>query len=67
MRDNHKAMSAYVKAMSKRNEGEDKEKFLPVGYMGTTMASHGEVFEQDSVFGQCLIGRIGGPMAPIMY
>ena len=48
-------MTAYVKTLSKRNEGEDKEKSLPVSYLGSTMVRHGEDFEDDSEFGQCLI------------
>ena len=50
-----RSMTAYVKTLSKRNEGDDKEKNLPVGYLGSTMVSHGEDFEMDSEFGQCLI------------
>lgn len=52
----HKSMSVYVKAMSKRNEGDDKEKILPVGYLGGTMVNHGEDFDGTSEFGQCLTG-----------
>jgi BAR domain len=52
----HKSMNQYVKSISKRNEAEDKEKSLPVGYLGKVMISHGEDFEDDSEFGQCLIG-----------
>jgi hypothetical protein len=48
-------MSAYVKTLSKREEVEDKEKVMPVAYMGTTMVNHGEDFENDSEFGRCLI------------
>lgn len=48
-------MNLYVKTISKRNEVEDKEKSLPVGYLGRTMINHGEDFENDSEFGQCLI------------
>lgn len=48
-------MTAYVKTLSKRQEGEDKEKILPVSYLGSTMVSHGEDFEDDSEFGQCLM------------
>lgn len=51
-----KSMTAYVKSLSKRNEGEDKEKILPVAFMGSTMVNHGEDFENESEFGQCLIG-----------
>ena len=54
-----KSMTAYVKTLSKRNEGEDKEKSLPVSYLGSTMLHHGEDFENDSEFGQCLISRLG--------
>lgn len=50
-----KSMTIYVKTLSKRNEGEDKEKTLPVAYLGSTMVNHGEDFENDSEFGQCLI------------
>ncbi|KAL8836856.1 MAG: hypothetical protein Q9170_002747 [Blastenia crenularia] len=50
-----KSMTGYVKTLSKRNEGDDKEKSLPVGYLGSTMVRHGEDFEDDSEFGQCLI------------
>lgn len=48
-------MTTYVKSLSKRNEVEDKEKILPVGYLGQTMIHHGEDFEPDSEFGNCLI------------
>jgi hypothetical protein len=48
-------MTSYVKSLSKRNEVEDKEKILPVGYLGQTMIHHGEDFEPDSEFGNCLI------------
>jgi BAR domain len=53
----HKSMNLYVKAISKRSEAEDKEKNLPVGYLGRAMINHGEDFENDSEFGQCLIGN----------
>lgn len=49
-----KSMTAYVKTLSKRSEGDDKEKTLPVAYLGSSMINHGEDFENDSVFGQCL-------------
>ena len=51
-----KSMSAYVKWLGRRGEAfEDKEKGLPVSYMGRTMVSHGEDFEPDSDFGNGLI------------
>jgi hypothetical protein len=52
----HKSMTGYTKSLSKRNEGDDKEKTLPVSYLGSTMIGHGEEFEGDSEFGNCLIG-----------
>ena len=49
-----KSTNGYIKAISKRSEIEDKEKTLPIAHMGGTMISHGEDFETDSDFGQCL-------------
>ncbi|KAH8587678.1 hypothetical protein B0O99DRAFT_526331 [Bisporella sp. PMI_857] len=51
----HKSMTVYVKSLSKRNEIEEREKVLPVAYLGHTMMHHGEDFEPDSEFGNCLI------------
>jgi len=51
-----KSMTVYVKSLSKRNELDDKEKILPVGFLGQTMITHGEDFDPDSTFGNCLIG-----------
>jgi hypothetical protein len=51
----HRSTTAYVKSLSKRNDTEDKEKILPIAYMGQTMMHHGEDFEPDSEFGNCLI------------
>ncbi|KAH9884247.1 hypothetical protein F4778DRAFT_566196 [Xylariomycetidae sp. FL2044] len=51
-----KSMNVYVKSLGRRGETfEDKEKGLPVAYLGRTMRSHGEDFEPDSEFGNCLI------------
>ncbi|ESZ90788.1 hypothetical protein SBOR_8817 [Sclerotinia borealis F-4128] len=50
-----KSMTIYIKSLSKRNEGDDREKILPVAFMGQTMIHHGEDFEPDSNFGNCLI------------
>jgi len=52
-----KSMTGYIKSLSKRSEAEDKEKLLAVGYLGSTMIKHGEEFEPDSEFGNCLIGK----------
>ncbi|KAK2796604.1 hypothetical protein FQN51_009295 [Onygenales sp. PD_10] len=62
-----KSMTTYIKAMSKRNEGDDKEKTLPVAYLGGTMVNHGEDFESQSEFGQCLtsFGRTNERIARI--
>ena len=50
----HAAMAIYVKSLSRRAEGADKEKQLPGGHLGSSMVSHGEDFEPDSEFGNCL-------------
>lgn len=51
-----KSMNAYVKWLGRRGETfEDKEKGLPISYLGRTMLSHGEDFEPDSEFGNCLV------------
>lgn len=49
-----KSMNIYMKSITKRAEIEDKEKTLPVAHLGGTMISHGEDFELNSEFGQCL-------------
>ena len=49
-----KSTNLYVKAVSQRTEIEGKEKTLPVAYLGGTMISHGDDFELESEFGQCL-------------
>jgi hypothetical protein len=51
----HSTMNTYVKSMSKRKEGDDKEKMLPVDVLAQAMIAHGGEFEQDSLFGACLI------------
>jgi hypothetical protein len=51
-----KSMTTYVKSLSARSEGDDGEKALPVSLLGSTMINHGEEFESDSEFGNCLIG-----------
>lgn len=52
-----KSSTTYVKSLAKREEDEDKEKVLPGAYMGQTMVNHGEDFEPDSDFGNCLISQ----------
>ncbi len=51
-------MTGYVKAVSKRSEIEGKEKTLPIAYLGGTMISHGEDFDPDSEYGQCLTRKL---------
>lgn len=50
-------MTAYVKAISKRSEGDDKEKTLPIAHLGSSMVGHGEDFDGASEYGQCLISE----------
>ncbi len=55
----HKSMNCYTKSMSRRAEGfDDKEKGLPVSYLGRTMIAHGEDFDLDSEYGNCLVGGL---------
>ncbi|KAF2457135.1 hypothetical protein BDY21DRAFT_286659 [Lineolata rhizophorae] len=50
-----RSMTMYIKSLSKRSEVDgDREKYLPVSYLGSTMISHGEDFEPDSEFGNCM-------------
>ena len=58
------AMAVYVKSLSKRAEGADKEKQLPGGHLGSSMVTHGEDFEPDSEFGICLSCTFAGQLQP---
>lgn len=62
-----KSMTAYVKSMSKRAEGHDREKTLPGGHLGSSMVTHSEDFEPDSEFGNCLssLGRANERLARV--
>ena len=51
----HRSMTGYVKVISKRTEGEDKEKTLPIAHLGSIMIQHGEDFDSNNDFGQSLI------------
>ncbi|RPB11452.1 BAR-domain-containing protein [Morchella conica CCBAS932] len=51
----HKSMGVYIQSVSAKKEGEAREKMLPVDVLAQTMITHGEEFEQDSLFGNCLI------------
>lgn len=50
----HRSMTTYVKAISKRKEGDDKEKTLPIAHLGSVMIQHGEDFDSHSDFGRSL-------------
>ncbi|KAF2669213.1 BAR-domain-containing protein [Microthyrium microscopicum] len=51
----HKSMSLYVKAQGRKESADDRDKMLPVGYLGSTMVGHGQDFSPDSEFGNCLL------------
>ncbi|KPM34616.1 hypothetical protein AK830_g11962 [Neonectria ditissima] len=62
------SMGGYVKWIARRSEiTNDKERGSPVAHLGRTMAAHGEDFEQDSEFGNCLLslGRANERIAGI--
>lgn len=50
----HKSMLGYVKSISKRNEGDDKEKTLPIANLGSSMVAHGDDFDANSEYGRCM-------------
>ncbi|EME43141.1 hypothetical protein DOTSEDRAFT_131384 [Dothistroma septosporum NZE10] len=54
-----KSADTYVQHTAKREKYQDKDQQLPIGYFGSTMVAHGDDFEPDSEFGQCLssLGR----------
>ncbi|KAL2201918.1 BAR-domain-containing protein [Sarocladium strictum] len=51
----HKSANVYIKWSARKCDGfEDKEKNTPIGFLGRSMTVHGEDFEPDSEFGNCL-------------
>lgn len=56
----HSSMNVYIKNISKRTEGDGKEKSTPIGSMGFSMSRHGAEFEEGNKFGQCLSGMWTG-------
>ncbi|KAK7434557.1 hypothetical protein CaCOL14_011163 [Colletotrichum acutatum] len=63
-----KSTNTYVKWVARRGEAfDDKEKGLPIAFVGRMMISHGEEFEPDSEFGACLLslGRTNERLAGI--
>lgn len=55
----NQSTNGYIKSISRRDQGEGKDKQLPVGHFASVLVNHGEDFEPDSEFGQCLtqLGR----------
>jgi hypothetical protein len=56
-----RSMNAYIKWLAQRTErldDKEKEKGTPGSCLGRTMSVHGEDFEPDSEFGNCLIGTL---------
>lgn len=51
----HNSANGYVKNLTKRSEGDAKEKQTAIGYLGSAMSKHGEDFEDGSKFGECLM------------
>lgn len=51
----HKSMNLYVQSVSAKKEGDAREKMLPIDVLAQAMITHGEEFEPDSLFGNCLI------------
>ena len=58
-----KSMNLYVQAMAKRKESDDRDKLLPVGNLGSAMVAHGQDFQPDSEFGNCLISMREHPFS----
>ncbi|KAK9477761.1 hypothetical protein V1514DRAFT_266370, partial [Lipomyces japonicus] len=54
----HQSMAIYVRNLSKRREFENQEKTSPIDIVGQNLASFGEEFISDSVYGQALV-RLG--------
>ena len=59
-----KSMTVYVKSLSERAQGTDREKMLPGGHLGSSMVSHSEDFEPESEFGNCLSCACSAPIHP---
>lgn len=55
------SMNAYVKWLGHREGMGEREKGLPAAVLGRTMVHHGEDFDTDSEFGNCLIGKSAVP------
>jgi hypothetical protein len=51
----HKGTTTYIRSLSKTELLDSKTKTLPVAALGQALQAHGEDFEPDSEFGNCLI------------
>jgi hypothetical protein len=54
----HAATQVWIRSLSKKKEGLDKEKSIPVELLGLAAHQHGDDFGQDSAFG-ALLKRVG--------
>lgn len=50
-------MNVYVQSVSAKKEGDAREKMLPIDVLAQAMITHGEEFEPDSLFGNCLLSK----------
>ena len=48
--------NTYIKSLSRRDCGDGKDKTTAIAHFGNTLTAHGDDFEADSEFGQCLLG-----------
>ena len=60
-------MNGYVKSLSKRSEGDDKEKSTAIAQLGASALGHADDFEPESEFGQCLSGMYEPPLERAAY
>lgn len=61
----HKSMLGYVQSVSAKKEGDAKEKMLPIDGLAQAMITHGEEFEPDSLFGNCLSSAFPPTVPPL--
>ena len=54
----HRSTTNYIKSISKKTEGEDKDKALPIGYLGSNLINHGEGLDTQTSYAQCLISKV---------
>lgn len=59
-------MLGYVKSISKRSEGDDKEKTLPIANLGGSMVAHGDDFDAHSEYGRCMTSTLLRTPFPVL-